>query len=191
MFTRKGEPATAPMNDVSTLEPLVGPVHRFFMNKVGSPVDADDCTQQTFERLLSRDPSREVSDLEAFAFGVARNVLYEYWRAQTRRRQTEDIEELSIAQMGAGVSTIVNLSQRQQLVCDALRSLRLVHQTALELYYWEGKTYDQIAEIVKKPSGTVASWIRRGKEELGKRLRTVAPDELDRQLRRAPTVEDE
>lgn len=181
------------MLDPARFDPLLETVHRFFMNKVSSTSDADDCTQQTFERLLDRDTAGDIANLEAFAYGIARNVLHEYWRAQARLLRNEDVGELSIAQMGAGVSTIINLQQWQQLLYDALRTLRLDHQIVLELHYWENKKYDEIAELIGVPAGTVATWLRRGRKALSERLEVVAaqeggkhldPQELERCLER-------
>lgn len=166
-------------------------VLRFFLNKVANPSDADDCTQQTFERMLARAEHERVHNPGALLLGIARNVLHEYWRALARRRQTEDIGELSIAQMGPGMSTIVNVEQWKRLMYDALRTLRLDHQTVLELYYWEGKKYREIAEVLEVPIGTVSSWLLQGKTRLYEQLRATAErdgtkpierEELERRL---------
>lgn len=177
IFTISLAAGVTPMIDDQTLAALAKAVLRLFRNKVANPFDAEDLTQKVVERLLSRSSTEPVANLERFAFGVARNVLYEYWRSQDKQRHELDVGELSIAQMGAGMSTMVNLSQWQRLICDALRTLRLDHQMVLELHYWDGKKYDEIAELLQTPPGTIATWIKRGKQQLRERLLEVAAEE--------------
>lgn len=180
------------MEHKELLAPFVPVVLRFFANKVASGSDADDCAQQTFERLLARIEREPARNMEALLLGIARNVLHEYWRGLARRRSTDDIGELSLAEMGAGVSTLVNAEQWRRILCDALRTLRLDYQTVLELHYWEGKTHQQIADALGLPVGTVSTWIKKGKQKLYEHLSvgakqgdvlSIGHDELERRLR--------
>ncbi len=163
---------------------LVPKVLRFFVNKVGNPSDADDCAQRTLERVLHKAKDEEIRSWSAYALGVARNVLREYWREIAKKNQVASIESddndfggISLAQLGAGVSTIINAGQWQRLIADALRTLRLDYQTVLELYFWENMRHREIAEIMEIPPGTVGTWLRRGKAEVEERLQQVAQQE--------------
>lgn len=171
--------------DKDSLVPFVPMVIRFFVNKVANPSDADDCAQKTLQRVLEKGEREEIQNLGGYALGVAKNVLREYWREIAKKDRVAgldgvadgDVGELSIAQMGAGLSTMVNAGQWERLIADALRTLRLDYQTVLELYYWESLQYQEIAEIMDVPQTTLGTWLKRARVEIHKRLSEVAQQE--------------
>jgi RNA polymerase sigma-70 factor (ECF subfamily) len=40
------------------------------------------------------------------------------------------------------------------------------YQAVVNLYYWEDKSYDEIATIMQKPLGTIKVWLYRAKRQL-------------------------
>ena len=73
--------------DASAGEALVmqcfGAIRRFFGSKVNNGLE--DLIQETFMRCLEkRDNFEGRSTFRSFALGIARNVLYEYYRKQNK-----------------------------------------------------------------------------------------------------------
>ena len=64
-------------------------------------------------------------------------------------------------------------SERQRLLLRALESLKHDYRVAVVLRDIEELTYEEIAEAVGVPVGTVKSRIARGREELRKRLQEM------------------
>ncbi len=159
-------------DDKQIYERYAEPIERFFCNKTSSPLDAEDLLHQTFERFFLRRVSTEVAVPEKFLYGIAKKVLLEYWRGKERRLRHEDIGERSLQDLGSGVSTLVARAQSQRRVFDALREIPLNQQMVVELYYWEGKSYREISELLDIPMGTVGTWMRRGRALLRRRLST-------------------
>lgn len=142
-------------------------LERFFVNKVTLDQDVDDLLQKTFERFFAkRTEGREIHEPCAFLGGIAKNVLLEYWREKSRLERHEDIGEHSLVSLGSGISTLFTRNEDQQLVLNALREVKLNYQLVLELYYWENRSYQEIADILNISLGTAGTWLRRGREAL-------------------------
>ncbi|MBK8720375.1 MAG: sigma-70 family RNA polymerase sigma factor [Deltaproteobacteria bacterium] len=71
-------------------------------------------------------------------------------------------------------SAVVARQQEQRLLLRALRALPLELQVAIELFYWEQLTTQEIAEIMDVPQGTAKSRLRRAREELEGKIRELA-----------------
>jgi RNA polymerase sigma-70 factor (ECF subfamily) len=148
-------------------------IDRFFRNKV---LDGyDDLVQQTFTACLeSRDRFRRDSTFRTYLFAIANNVLRAHFRS--RRRESERFEwtEISACDLAPGPSTLFRERREHQLLLESLRRIPLDYQVVLELYYWEELPGSAIAEIVELPENTVRSRIRKGKQLLEKKMRSLA-----------------
>jgi RNA polymerase sigma-70 factor, ECF subfamily len=60
----------------------VRPIYSFIYSKVGNCEAAEDLTSDVFLRALANiDPNREEHSIVAWLYRVARNAVYDYWRA--------------------------------------------------------------------------------------------------------------
>ena len=92
---------------------------------------------------------------------------------------------VSAMDLAPGPSTLFRAQREQQLLLDALRRIPLDYQVVLELYYWEELPASGIAEVVGIPENTVRSRIRKGRQLLEKKLKTLASshEEFERTCR--------
>ncbi len=151
------------------------PIRRFFVNKTDG--DVAELVQNTFVRCLDAAERFEGrSSFRTFLFAIAHNLLREHYRARVRDRRNEDLGELSIEDMGAGPSTILQAKREQQVLLRALRRIPFKDQVILELYYWEKLTAGQIGEIMDIPEDTARSRIRNGKKRLKAAIEDVASE---------------
>ena len=146
-------------------------VRGYFINKVADPGSCDDLTQDTFELILRKPEAYEGrSTFRAYLFGVGHNKLREHYR-KCLQRESEDIEELPVAEIGPGVSTLVAQKAAAQRMIDALRQLPSQQQSLFEMYYWQELSGPEIAEIMRCKESTLRSRLRLAKkallEELG------------------------
>lgn len=141
-------------------------VRNYFINKVDS--DLEDLIQGTFEAIV-RDPGRFEgrSSFLGYLRGIAHNLLLQHWGRGRRAGVTLDFDEVSLAELGAGPSSVLALMESQKLLLDGLRGIRLCDQEILELYFFEGLTGPQLAEMLGVPEDTVRSRLRRAKKALG------------------------
>jgi RNA polymerase sigma-70 factor (ECF subfamily) len=147
-------------------------VHRFFVNK--APADAADLVQRTFLACVeARDRFRQQSSFRTFLFAIAHHELLAHWRK--RARADLDPSVSSLRDLDPSPSTMLARVAEERHLLEALRSVPMELQIALELFYWEGLTGAELAEVLGVPEGTARSRLRRGLELLRKRL-----EELDR-----------
>ncbi len=150
-------------------------VSRFFESKLDAGVD--DIVQQTFAALVTgRDRIRKTGSFRSYLFGIAHNLLREHYRAKVRDRRNEDLGELSVEDMGAGPSTVLQAKREQQVLVRALRRIPMKDQVILELYYWEKLTAGQIGEVMDIVEDTARSRIRNGKKRLKEAIAKVAEE---------------
>ncbi len=146
-------------------------IRRFFQNKVDREVE--ELVQQTFARCVEgRARYAGRSSFRIFLFGVARNVLREFYRGG-RHCQPAIFSEQSVRDMGAGPSTALAKRQEQRLLLEALRRIPMELQVVLELYYWEELTGVELGEILDVPERTARSRVRRAKQLLEKALTRI------------------
>ncbi len=169
---RAGDQAAGKSLFAKYFEPLV----LFFRNKVDEGVD--DLIQQTFLAILgSIDRFRGDAPFRSYLFAIARNELLGYYRKHGRRAGDVDVTEISVAAMSsAQPSRLLARHHEHQLLLDALRTLPLDLQIALELVYWEDLSGPELAVALGVPEGTVRSRLRRGKEMLAERLTELSAD---------------
>ena len=148
-------------------------VRRFFRNKAWG--DCEDLAQTTFMRCVQvRDRFEGRSSFRTFLFAVARNVLFEHYRAKKVVDFSPD--ETSVADIDPSPSQVVADMQWQQTFLAVLRQIPVRLQVVLELYYWEGMPTHEIAEVVDAPRGTVKSRLHHAREQLRQRCERAGVD---------------
>ena len=147
-----------------------GKIHRLFSNKAAAANDIDDLLHTTFLRFYEKSAQEEIRTPLRYLYRIAHNVLYEYWRKRRRDNLHQEIGELSLADLGAGITTLISNDEERQRVLDALRHLRLDFQIVIELRYWERLSYQEIAELLDQNPRTIGVWLRRGRHQLHKLL---------------------
>ncbi len=146
---------------------------RFFATKAGD--HRDDLVQQTFVRCAAACGTfRNTSSFRAFLFGVARNVLFEFIRAQVKGRLAEpDFHTSAIVDVVPGLVTRHAQQAQNRLLTDALQRIPVDLQVVVELYYWEELSLAELSEVVGVPVGTVKSRLHRARQLLREALENV------------------
>jgi len=142
---------------------------RFFSNKVTS--GAEDLVQQTFLRCVERkEQFRRDASFRTYLFVVARNLLVDRLRKQTRRPDAVDFAEVSLADLGTSPSSAVARDERHRALLEALEKLPLDFQIAVELTYWEGLNATEVGEILGVSPNTIRSRLVRARTALDAHL---------------------
>lgn len=144
-------------------------VFRFFSNKVS--LGTEDLVQQTFLACVETHTRfRRDASFRAFLLGTARNVLYNELRRRRRKDDRLDFTSVSAMDLAPSPSSIVADKLDQRLLLEALRTIPIDYQIALELQLWEELTGPEMAEILELAEPGVRSRLRRAKEALREQI---------------------
>lgn len=152
--------------DVRATHRLVATFHRevyaLCLRLLGHTHDAEDVTQEVFLRIFrslrSWDGKRP---LRPWILAIAVNRCRTWLRKRPRNNALPD--ELSTGQGGGETDTAWEL---QETLSQALASLREEYRTVFVLYHDRHLAYEEIAEVVGRPVGTVKTWLHRARLEI-------------------------
>lgn len=142
-------------------------VYRFFARRLSDGEAVKDLCQKTFLASVEGvDRIRDGTRLRAFFLGTARNVFMRHLR-DGKRKQTAD-RKLGAGGIAASTSAGTRIVRRQdaRLLAAALRDLPEELQLTVELYYWEGLSTAEIADVTDVAAGTVKWRLSRARELL-------------------------
>ena len=131
---------------------------------LGDAAIAEELVQEVFLRLWDQpekfDPSR--GTLRAYLLAHCHGRSVDVLRSDTSRRRREERDARRTAEAGYDVEHEVwDLTVAEQ-VREAVHRLPSGERAAIELAYFGGHTYREVAELLHEPEGTVKSRIRSG-----------------------------
>jgi RNA polymerase sigma-70 factor (ECF subfamily) len=129
---------------------------------VGNLEDARDALQEAFVKCWrNQDKVEGVENLKAWIFRIAlntgRDIRETAWR---RKRQALPEDEGSVASHAAGPTDIVEHDERLARLRVAVKQLRPEEQEVFLLRQNGELTYEEIAETIGVPTGTVKTRMR-------------------------------
>jgi RNA polymerase sigma factor (sigma-70 family) len=143
------------------------PLYRFALSLSKSEADAADLTQQTFFLWASKgNQLRDRSKARSWLF----TTLYREFLSRRRHEvcfpkvELDDVREEEMS-----ISPTVNAFD-SATVSQALREVEEPFCAPLTLFYLEQFSYQEIADVLEVPAGTVMSRLSRGKALLRQRL---------------------
>ena len=151
-----------------------GIVFRFLLHMTGSDTVAEELTQDLFVSILkSVEMDKALSGfnadkgcLEAYLIGFARNLAR---RSHTRGQRWTPLAELQLVYEPTVLEEISSRSEVQRLR-QAILDLPPAYREVVILCGLEEKSYQDAAQMLDCPVGTVASRFNRGRLFLAKRL---------------------
>jgi RNA polymerase sigma-70 factor (ECF subfamily) len=170
------------------LQPVLEPAYRAAYHLARNTADAEDIVQEasllawrSFERF------EQGTNFKAWFQRIVVNVFLTRCRAERRRGISvplvaEDADsdrtaaDARWAAEGADPAEAILSRLDVQAVQDALASLPVEYRTVAVLYFVDDLSYEQIAETIGCPVGTVRSRLHRGRRLLWQRLASTARD---------------
>jgi RNA polymerase sigma-70 factor, ECF subfamily len=132
--------------------------------------DADDAAQQVFVVAAKRLADIELGSERAFLFSTAMNVAAHARRSHERRREVPDVELEERRDSVPGLEEILDRRRAREMLDELLAAMPLELRVVFVLYEVEELTMAEIAKLVELPPGTVASRLRRAREDFAARL---------------------
>jgi RNA polymerase sigma-70 factor (ECF subfamily) len=129
-----------------------------------SPAEAEDVTQEVFLRLWTQpdcfDPIR--GTLRSFLLTQTHARAVDAIRALDARRRREVASAHLLAKPACDIFHQVWEPSRSDCLARALEEIPMEERRAIELAYFGGHTYVEVAELLRQPEGTIKSRIRNG-----------------------------
>ena len=136
--------------------------------------EAEDVTQEVFVRLWNQpdrfDPTR--GSLRSFLLAQAHGRAVDAVRSSSSRRAREARDAMRTAEASYDMQHEVWDLAVADHVAHAMGELPEQERRAIELAYFDGRTYREVAQLLAEPEGTVKSRIRNGM----RRMRAVLAD---------------
>ena len=145
---------------------------------VGSSELAEDLAQDVFVKVFkSLETFDRRANFQTWLVSVSRNLCIDHYRSVRKEREAiaRDIDPADLAPAAPGRSAYAELEQRDrvQLLRAALDRLAPALRTAVMLRDVQELTYQEIADRLGLPEGTVKSRINRGRTELARHLQAL------------------
>ena len=157
-----------------TVETLIRDYHqslyRYAYRLSGQPCDAEDLTQQTF--LTAHQKLHQLRD-EAAVRGWLFRILRTTFLKNCRKRKPLSEADTELAMSDVVDAGDVELRFDTEHLQHRLDELPESYRVALLMFYFEQKSYEEIASELDLPMGTVMSRLSRAKARLRTRLRSV------------------
>lgn len=132
-----------------------------YVRSLGRSRDAsEDVVQEVFLAVWRKAGTYrpERGDVAGWLYTMTRNKVVDLWRKlPTGSDQSSELSLASLSERPEAESRVVSISLRK-----AMADLKLEQRQALELAYFGGLTYEETAERLKLPVGTLKSRIRAG-----------------------------
>ena len=144
------------------------PLYRYAFRLSGQQADAEDLTQQCF--LQAREKLHQLRDPEK-AQGWLYAILRNCFLKQQRKKQPTPVSTLEI-NVDEIPGSITESEIDQTALKQALDELSDDFRLVLVMYYFDDSSYQEIAEQLNLPQGTVMSRLSRAKSKLRAKLLT-------------------
>jgi RNA polymerase sigma factor (sigma-70 family) len=131
---------------------------------LGSQAEAEDVLQEVYVTVW-----RKAADFDAgraspmtWLIAIARNRAIDRLRASRQSRRMVPIDVAAeVADSAAGADAALESAQDHAKLHGCLGQLADRERAALRGAFFDGNTYEDLAERMKVPLGTMKSWIRR------------------------------
>jgi len=149
---------------------------------------ADDLSQEVFVRVfIHRRNYRRGSKLSTWLFTIAANLAKNEIRRRVRRRNWFSLDALQeafkdgamlFADPTEGRERLLEREQLQEAVGRAIATVPEKYRLALVFRDIEGLSYEEIAQVLGIPGGTVRSRINRARSMLKRKLHPLLRKEI-------------
>ncbi len=155
-------------------------VYNFAYRLTGNYDDASDIAQEAFLRVYNAIGTfRGDASFSTWMFRITTNVFLDDRKRAKAHPQTSldeqmELDETSVARQIEDPSptpdALTEEKERAQILSDAVQTLPEYQRAMVVLYHTEQKSYEEIAEMMQLPIGTVKSRLNRARLALKEKL---------------------
>ena len=143
------------------------------LRRLGVPEsDVDDGVQQVFLTASRRLAEIEEHAEKAFLFRIALHVAMHARRSLARRRE-DPVEDVFVVDAAPSAEEMIDRQRAAKILEHVLDAMQEDIRVVFVLFEIEQLTVAEIAALVEIPEGTVASRLRRAREDFRERMKRL------------------
>jgi RNA polymerase sigma-70 factor (ECF subfamily) len=147
-------------------------LRRYFLLRGLDAATAEDLTQNVFVKVYRQiGELREADRFYGWLFAIARNEMISYWRREQPRLEHTISESSGDRRMDHGLTIEPEVMPALRLM-DLLQTLEPAERDLVVLRFVEGLSYEELAEALRTPLGTIKWRIFNARKKLA---RTIKP----------------
>lgn len=162
------------LNDMSTV------LHAFAYNLTKNVEDAKDLYQETaYRAITNQDKFRPGTNLKAWLFTIMKNIFINNYRKKSKAKTIMDSTD-NLYYINSGSITINNIAESNIMMKELIKMIEELDNSIKVpfLMHYQGFKYQEIADQLDLPLGTVKSRIFFARKELknliGKRYKNIS-----------------
>jgi len=136
--------------------------HRYLSTKE----DIEDLSQDTFMKIF-RNINRYnfKSAFSTWVFTITKHTVYDFLRKKRRSKDQVKLDDLGFEFGIVSTDSVDHLHSKIDIEL-ALQKIKPNYKKVLELFYWRGFGYGEIAKTMKIPVNTVKTYMARAKKSI-------------------------
>lgn len=156
-------------------------IKRYIKRITNLPVlEQEDLLQEVFIKVYQNlNAYNERYSLSSWIYRIAHNQTISYYRSF--KPLAVNASEEDVQTIFDGIKSEINFLEDLEAedlarkVRSAVEGLANKYKEVIVLHYLEERSYEEIADILKKPPGTIAIRLSRAKKQLASTLRVIIP----------------
>ena len=150
------------------------PLEGYLAGIVNDVERARDLAQETFIRIYRHAAGyRTHSRFTTWLYHIARNLARDELRSRRRRPPVCSADERGIDDTPAQQANVSESVERREVVLRALAGLSARDRALIVLRDLEGRSYEEVAERLTLPLGTVKSGLSRARQRFAERFQQL------------------
>ena len=155
-------------------KPIFSYLYRFLYQNSET---AEDITQSVFLKVYQNLSNiDQTKSIKSWIYRIAHNEAANYLRSVSRKKESMLNDEQWSNVSNQKVQEDDISEQYGEIIQTALLKIKPKYREVIVLYYFEEKSYDEIAVILNSSTSSVGTTIRRAKQQLKKILEKLAPE---------------
>ncbi len=128
--------------------------------------EAQDAFMTVFEKLLVKVKTQEIKDFRPWLHVLVKNQCFEILRKRSKHLtvsyETEFMQSEEVVHPYFEDSSL----EREKILTQCLEQLNVEQKQCVQLFYYQGKTYKEIASLKDEAVGKIRSYIQNGRRNL-------------------------
>ena len=134
--------------------------------------EAEDMTMDIYAKVADKAQSHNIKHFKNWLYVLSKNYCLEQIRKMTGRRiETFDPAFMQLRDEIHPIDEMANLELKErqfEKLEECLKSLNELQRTSIRLFYYENKTYAEIAGLIEDEISQVRSYLQNGRRNIRK-----------------------